>query len=161
MRHLSLVLFMVLVLPLASLQAQSRAQKPNDFTIELGGRCILYAVSYQRMLGETFGLEVGASWWGGGKSDFIFPESLLFLSGGARLYLSKKNTAPTLSAGIVYATAAWDSGSFTVHGHGVYFYATPGFEYRASGGFVFRAGVNFLYASSLKIWPGISLGIAF
>jgi hypothetical protein len=152
---------MVFVLPLASLQAQSRAQKPNDFTIELGGRCILYTLCYQRMLGETFGLEVGASYWGGGKSDFILPQSLLFLSGGARLYLSKKNTAPTLSAGIVYVTAGWNSGSFTVHGHGVCFYATPGFEYRALGGFVFRGGVNFLIANRVKIMPGIALGIAF
>jgi hypothetical protein len=152
---------MVFVLPLASLQAQSRAQKPNDFTIELGGRCILYTLCYQRMLGETFGLEVGASYFGGGKSDFLFflPQSVLFLSGGARLYLSKKNTAPTLSAGIVYVTEGWNSGSFTVHG--VYFYATPGFEYRASGGFVFRGGVNFLIANRVKIMPGIALGIAF
>lgn len=158
MRRLYLVFFMVLILPLASLQAQSRAAKPNDFSIELGGRCFLYAFSYQRMLGETFGLEVGASWVGG-NSLFFLPDSQLFLSGGARLYLSKKRTAPTLSGGIVYVTEAWDSDSFLVNG--VYFYATPGFEYRASGGFLFRGGVNFLYANRLKIWPGISLGIAF
>jgi len=38
MRRSSLVILMVLLLPAAGLLAQSRAEKPNDFTLELGGK---------------------------------------------------------------------------------------------------------------------------
>lgn len=52
MSRTRIVFFIILILlPAANLLAQVRPQKPNDVTIELGGRCILYSLSYQRMFG--------------------------------------------------------------------------------------------------------------
>ena len=158
MKRVSIVILMVLLLPVAGLLAQSRAEKPNDFTIELGGKALLYSLSYQRMVGEMFGLEVGASFIGGaagGESGGV-----IFLSGGGRFYFIKKNASPTLSAGIVYVTDATDAGPLEGES-GVYFYANPGFEFRQSSGFVVRGGVYFLIKNGFWVWPGIQLGIAF
>lgn len=149
-------LIVVLLLPATSLLAQSRAEKPNDFTIELGGRCIIYSLSYQRTLGKQVGLEIGASMLGGTDA------SVIFLSGGARFYLGKNNAAPCLAGGIVFITAGTSAGPFSKDStSGVYFYASPGFEYRNPGGFLFRGSVNFLIKEGFFIWPGITLGIAF
>jgi hypothetical protein len=149
-------LIVVLLLPATSLLAQSRAEKPNDFTLELGGRCIVYSLSYQRFISEQVGLEIGASMLGG--TDV----SVIFLSGGARFYLTKKNATPCLAGGIVFVTAGTSAGPFGEDSaSGVYFYASPGFEYRTSGGFVFRASVNILIKEGFFVWPGLTLGIAF
>lgn len=149
-------LIVVLLFPAASRLAQSRAEKPSDFTLELGGRCILYSLSYQRIISEQIGLEIGASMIGGTGA------SVIFLSGGARFYLSKKNAAPCLAGGIVYVTAGTSAGPFgDDSASGVYFYASPGFEYRSSGGFLFRGSVNFLIKEGFFVWPGITVGIAF
>jgi hypothetical protein len=157
MKRVSIVILMVLLLPVAGLLAQSRAEKPNDFTIELGGKCIAYSLSYQRMVGEMFGLEIGASFLGGGTGGDS--DSIIFLSGGGRFYFLKKNASPTLSGGLVYVTSPTDAGP--IEGSGVYFYINPGFEFRQSSGFVVRGGVNFLIKDGFFVWPGIQLGIAF
>jgi hypothetical protein len=157
MKRASLIILMALLLPAAGLLAQSRAEKPNDFTVELGGKCILYSLSYQRMVGEMFGLEIGASFIGGaidGEGGGV-----IFLSGGGRFYFLKKNGTPTLSGGIVYVTSATDAGP--IDGSGVYFYANTGFEFRMSSGFVVRGGVYFLIKDGFFVWPGLQLGIAF
>ena len=160
MNRASLVILMVLLLPVAGLLAQSRTESPNDFSLELGGKCLLYSMSYQRMIGEMAGLEVGVSYIGGaseGTSAGVF-----FLSGGARLYMTKKNASPCLAAGIVYLSAGTDAGPFGEDSaSGVYFYASPGFEYRMSGGFLFRGSVNFIIKNGFFVWPGLTLGIAF
>jgi hypothetical protein len=157
MKRASLVILMALLLSAGSLLAQSRAEKPNDFTIELGGKAILYSLSYQRMVGEMFGLEIGASFIGGAIDEG--GGGIIFLSGGGRFYFIKKNASPTLSAGLVYVTAATDAGP--IEGSGVYFYVNPGFEFRQSSGFVVRGGVYFLIKDGFFVWPGIQLGIAF
>jgi len=155
-----LSLIVILLLPAANLLAQARVQKPNDFTLELGGRCLLYSLSYQRMLGKMAALEVGASMIGGATEGT--GTSVIFLSGGGRIYLMRNNISPCIAGGAVYVTGVVDTGPFEATGSGVYFYLTPGFEYRMSGGFVFRGGVNFLIkGSSFFVWPGIALGIAF
>jgi hypothetical protein len=158
MKRASLVILMALLLSAAGLLAQSRAVKKNDFTIELGGKCILYSLSYQRMVSEMFGLEVGASFLGGAASGE--GGGIIFLSGGGRFYFIKKNASPTLSGGIIYVTAATTAGPFEGDS-GVYFYANPGFEFRQSSGFVVRGGVYFLIKDGFFVWPGIQLGIAF
>jgi len=160
MKRMSLVILMVLLLPVAGLLAQSRAEKPNDFTLELGGKCLLYSLSYQRMIGETAGLEAGISYLGlGGGGDTA---SALCLTGGLRLYLTKKDAAPCFSAGIAYVTAGTGAGMFDESNSFVYFYAGPGFEYRASGGFLFRGSVNLLFSGSFFwVWPGLTLGVTF
>lgn len=154
-RFKTVLLVIALLIPAGSLLAQSRTEKPNDFTLELGGRCVAYCLSYQRIIGEQFGLEVGASVLGGTDA------SVIFLSGGARAYLTKSAAAPCLSGGIVYITAQTDAGPFDAAASGVYFYASPGFEYRSSGGFVFRAGVTFLIKDGFFVWPSLTLGVSF
>jgi hypothetical protein len=156
MKRAGVVLLIVVLFPAASLLAQSRAEKPNDFTLELGGRCIIYVLSYQRIMSEQIGLEIGASMIGGTDA------SVIFLSGGARFYLMKKNATPCLAGGIVFITAATGAGPFSADSEsGVYFYASPGFEYRTSGGFLLRASVNFLIREGFFVWPGLTLGVAF
>jgi hypothetical protein len=156
----SIVLLAVALLVSATaLNAQLRKEKPNDVTFELGGHCILYSLNYQRLLVENFGLEIGASYIGGGTTEGS--AGVLFLSGGGRFYLINKNASPYLSGGLVWLSASTDSGPFEDSGTGVYFYVSPGFELRMAGGFVFRAGVNFLIKHGFFVWPGIHLGIAF
>jgi len=153
------LLVIVLLFSSAALTAQIRMTKPNDFSLELGGKCLLYSLSYQRTLSPNFGLEVGASLIGGatgGDSATVF-----FLSGGGRLYLLKKDTSPYISGGLVWLSAGSNAGPFDDAASGVYFYASPGFEFRSAGGFMFRAGVYFLIKNGFFVWPGISLGVGF
>jgi hypothetical protein len=157
-RRFLVVLVLGVLLSSVALTAQIRTEKPNDFSFELGGKCILYSLSYQRMLAPAFGLEVGASYIGGGAEGET--AGILFLSGGGRFYLINKNASPYLSGGIVWVSGLTSAGPFEGDS-GVYFYISPGFELRMTGGFVFRAGVNFLVKSGFFVWPGISLGVAF
>lgn len=152
---LAVVTASVLLLPTGKVVAQSKSELPNDFTLELLGRCILYSLSYQHTMGEVFGIEVGASLIGTSE------ESVAFLSLGGRAYVIRSNAAPCISGGLVYVTASTDSGPFDGDDSGVYFYVGPGFEYRSDGGFLFRGTVNFLVRDGFFVWPGVQVGIAF
>ncbi|NTV81020.1 MAG: hypothetical protein HGA24_06320 [Candidatus Aminicenantes bacterium] len=156
-RRSLVVLVLGVLLSSVAVSAQIRTEKPNDFSFELGGRCIIYSLNYQRMVAPAFGLEVGASYIGGGSEGES--AGVFFLSGGGRFYFINKNASPYLSGGIVWASADTSAGPDAVSG--VYFYASPGFELRMAGGFVFRAGVNFLFEEGFAVWPGIHLGVAF
>jgi hypothetical protein len=152
-------LALVLLIPFAGLRAQSRMAKPNDVNFELGGRCLIYSLNYQRMIAPAFGLEVGASMIGGATSGS--GASVFFLSGGGRLYFIDKPASPFIAGGLVFASAGTNAGPGDISGSTVYFYVSPGFEYRMTGGFLFRAGVNFLIKHGFYTWPGIQLGICF
>lgn len=76
----------------SALAAQVRVTKPNDFTLELGGKCGFYCLGYQRTLSPAFGLDAGVSLLGGGSSDDS--ATAFFLTGGARLYLLKPALSP-------------------------------------------------------------------
>ena len=159
-RRSLVVLVLGILFSSVALTAQGRTEKPNDFTLGLGGQCLLYNLAYQRALTPNVALEVGVSYLGAGASldDSV---SAFFLSGGARFYMLKKDASPYLSGGVVWVSADTDAGPFDGEGN-FYGYISPGFEYRASGGFVFRGGVYFIFISgAFFVWPGISLGIAF
>ena len=159
-RRSLVVLVLGVLLSSVALSAQTRMEKPNDFTLGLGGQCLLYNLAYQRNLSPNFALDIGVSYLGAGAS-LDESVSVFFLSGGARFYLLKKNTSPYLSGGVVWVSADTDAGPFDGEGN-FYGYVSPGFEYRASGGFVFRGGVYFLIIKgAFAVWPGISLGVAF
>lgn len=150
----------MLLFSTAALTAQVRSTKPNDFTIELGGKCLIYSLGYQRNISPNFALDTSISYIGGGTSGDS--AGVFFLTGGVRYYMLKKDTSPYLSGGIAWASAGTDAGPFNDSASTAYFYVSPGFEYRASGGFVFRGGVYLiLVKSSFVVWPGLSLGIAF
>lgn len=152
------VLAVALFFSSAALTAQVRTTKPNDFTLELGGKCLLYSLGYQRTLSPNFGLEASISYFGAGSGEDSV--GVFFLSGGGRAYFIKKDASPYISGGIVWVSAGTSAGPFSGQS-GVYFYASPGFEYRMEGGFLFRAGVYFLFNDFFFVWPGITLGIAF
>lgn len=158
-RYLFVVVIGVLFLT-ATLSAQARVEKPNDFTIELGGKCILYSLNFSRSFGPSVALTAGASYIGGaieGDSAGVF-----FLTGGLRAYMIKKDSSPYIEGGIVWLSAGTDAGPFGSDSEsGVFFYASPGFEFRSVSGFTFRGGVNFLIKHGFFVWPGIHLGIAF
>jgi hypothetical protein len=154
------LLVIVLLFSSTALTAQVRTTKPNDFSIELGGKCLLYSLGYQRTISPYFGLELSASLIGGGVSGES--ASVFFLSGGGRAYFINKNASPYISGGLVWLSAGSSAGPFSDASSGVYFYASPGFEFRMEGGFLFRAGVYVLLkGSGFFVWPGISLGVAF
>jgi hypothetical protein len=156
----SLVVLVIGVLFLSvGLTAQIRTAKPNDLTFELGGKCVLYSLSYQRMLAPAFGLEVGASYIGGGDGDGSV--GVVFVSGGGRAYFMNKNASPYIAGGLVWISAGTDAGPFNGSASTVYFYISPGFEFRSTSAFVFRGGVNFLIKEGFWVWPGLQLGIAF
>jgi hypothetical protein len=155
------VLAIALLFSSAALTAQVRTTKPNDVTFELGGKCLIFSLGYQRTLVSNFGLEAGLSYiGGGGGGDNV---GVFFLTGGGRFYFIKKDASPYISGGLAWVSAGTDAGPFGEDSEsGVYFYASPGFEYRMAGGFLFRAGAYILIRSgSFFVWPGISLGISF
>ncbi len=154
------VLVALLLLSAGALTAQVRTTKPNDVTISLGGRCIIWSFDYQRCLTPAFALDASVSYIGGGNSEGS--AGVFFLSGGAKYFMLKKPASPYISAGLTWISAGTDAGPFgSDSASNVYFFASPGFEFRSEGGFVFRGGVYFLFKNSFFVWPGISLGIAF
>jgi len=155
-----LILVALILFSSVALTAQTRVTKPNDFTIELGGKCLLYSLGYQRTINKYFGIEASLSYFGAGTGDGSV--GVFFIGGGPRFYFIPKDASPYISGGLVWVSAGTDAGPFEGGNSGVYFYASPGFEYRMSGGFLFRGGVYFLIrGSGFFVWPGITLGIAF
>jgi hypothetical protein len=147
---------LVILIPANTTLPQSKKELPNDFNIELLGRCVIYSFSYQRLVTEQIGLEAGFSLLGGNG------ESLVFFSGGGRLYLLPGNASPCVGGGIVVVSAPTDSGPFSSDNSASYGYIGPGFEYRSSVGLMFRGSLYFLIAGgNFFTWPGLQLGIAF
>jgi hypothetical protein len=151
-RAVALFLFL---LPLSRSTAQSRTELPNDLTLDLLGRCLVYSLSYQRVVAPDFGIEGGLSILGGSGG------SVVFVSGGGRAYLVSRDASPCISMGFVAVTASTGAGPFSSDASTAYLYAGPGFEYRSSAGFVFRGSVYFLIRDGFFVWPGVQLGIAF
>ena len=146
--------------PQDSTFAGSRNEAPNEVDLELAGKCLLYSFSYQRMLAEPFGLEIGVSMLGGGSSGGS--TSIIFFTAGGKVYFMQKNASPYIGGGIVATSASTDSGPFSGSGSGSYGYITPGFEYRSEGGILIRGSVYALIASGgTFVWPGLTVGIAF
>jgi hypothetical protein len=155
-RHaLKVAALLLLLLPAGSSLAQSRTELPNDVTLDLLGRCLVYSFSYQRVVTKDFGIEGGLSILGGSAA------SVVFISGGGRLYLSPRDAAPCISGGFVAVTASTGAGPFSSNASTAYLYAGPGFEYRSSGALVFRGSLYFLIRDGFFVWPGVQIGIAF
>jgi hypothetical protein len=139
-----------------------RTTLPNDFSIELLGRSIIYAFSYQRMVKPALGLEASLAGLGSGSSS-SGGAGLLFGSLGARVYFGKGKAAPFATAGAVLVSASTDTGPFgSGHATGKYGYTGLGFEFRSPDGLVFRATAYGLFSGGgYFIWPGLSIGYAF
>ncbi len=134
---------------------ESKVLLPNDFTLELLGRCLLYSLSYQRTITPHFGIELGGSLLGGSGA------SVAFISVGGRLYAVKGNASPCVAGGVVLVSGSTSSGPFDNSTSTSYGYIGPGFEYRSDGGFIFRGTVYFLIRDGFFVWPGLQIGIAF
>lgn len=146
--------------PIDSLFAGSRDGMPNEVELELAGKCLLYSFSYQRMVAEPFGLELGVSMIGGSSSGSS--SSIVFFTVGGKVYFIQKDASPYIGAGFVSLTASTSSGPFGDSGSGSYGYVSPGFEYRSDGGFLVRGAVYMLIASGGSfVWPGLTVGVAF
>jgi len=156
----SAVLLLLAIFLQSPATAQSRLKLPNDFGIELLGKSLLYTFSYQRMVGQTLGLEVGISALGGGGSEGS--TSIIFIPVGAKLYLIPKNGSLFLTGGATLLTASVDSGPFSDSGSSSYGHAGLGFEFRGEGGFLFRGTAYGLFSGDgFFIWPGLYVGYAF
>jgi hypothetical protein len=142
------------------LVAGSRDGMPNEVDLELAGKCLLYSFSYQRMIVEPFGLELGVSMIGGSSSGSS--SSIVFFTVGGKVYFIQKDASPYIGAGFVSLTASTSSGPFSDSGSASYGYVSPGFEYRSDGGFLVRGAVYMLIASGgSSVWPGLTVGVAF
>jgi len=140
--------------------AGGRNEAPNEVDLELAGKCLLYSFSYQRMLAEPFGLELGVSMLGGGSSESS--SSIIFFTVGGKFYFIQKNASPYIGGGVVLISASTTSGPFSDSGSTSYGYITPGFEYRSEGGFLVRGSVYALITSGgFFVWPGLTVGVAF
>jgi hypothetical protein len=150
-----------LVVSSAALTAQVRVTKPNGFTLELGGKCFIYSLGYQRDINPTFALDAGISYLGGGSGQGS--AGLFVLTGGARLYMLKKPASPYISGGIGWISAGTgDVGPADTSGSTMMGYISPGFEFRSESGFVFRGGVYLILIQDVFfVWPGLTFGIAF
>lgn len=155
LRAVTIIAFFAATLCSSAIAQESRSELKNDVTIELLGRCLLYSMSYQGLVSHNFGLELGLSILGGSNS------SVTFLTGGGRLYLSRRNAAPCIGFGVVFLTAPSSSGPFGRDNSTSYAYVGPGFEYRSTGGFLFRGTIYFLIRDGFVVWPGAQLGVAF
>ena len=153
-RTLSFVFASLLFVSATGMAQLAKAEMPDDVSLELLGRDLVYSFSYQHLFSPKFGLEAGVSLLGGSGS------SVFFLNGGGRFYFSSRNSSPCISAGVVFASASYggplDSDAATSYG-----YVGPGFEYRSSSGFLFRGTVYFIFRTGFFVWPGIQAGIAF
>jgi hypothetical protein len=146
--------------PMHGAFAGSRNDAPNAVDLELAGKCLLYSFSYQRMVAEPVGVEMGVSMLGGGSSGSS--SSIIFFTVGGKIYFIQKDASPYIGAGFVSLTASTSSGPFSDSGSGNYGYVTPGFEYRSEGGFLVRGSVYMLFTSGGSfVWPGLTVGIAF
>lgn len=154
-----IVAIVLILLSADSVVAGSKNDLPNDVTLELLGRCLLYSFSFQHTFDERVGIEGGLSLLGGSSGSSS--SSLVFFSGGARLYLTTKDASPCIAGGFVAITASTSSGPFSSSGSSGYGYIGPGFEYRSPSGFLFRGTVYFLVRDGFFVWPGAQVGIAF
>jgi hypothetical protein len=152
---LSAVVLLAMLSPAQSTAQESKAALPNDVSLELLGRCLVYSFSYQRTITPSFGIQLGGSVLGGSGA------SVGFLTAGVRLYLLPKNASPCIAGGLVAITASTGSGPFSTDNSASYGYIGPGFEFRSDGGFLFRGTVYFLVRDGFFVWPGIEIGIAF
>jgi hypothetical protein len=154
-KKIHLFLILCFALSAAARGQVSKVELPNDFSIELLGRCLLYSFSYQRMLNQNLGIELGVAGLGGSGGGVIF------FSGGARAYFSEKNASPCIAGGIVFLTDPTSKGPFSGSESVSWGYLGPGFEYRSAGGFLLRGTLYFLVRDGFFVWPGVHLGIAF
>jgi len=137
-----------------------RATMRNDVGIELLGKALAYSFSYQRMVSNSLGLEVGLGALGGGGSS-SGNTTIVFVPVSAKVYLIPRDGTLYLTGGAVLVTASTSSGPFDTATN---FYGDVGlgFEFRSPGGFLFRGTAYVLFADGgYFIWPGISFGYAF
>ena len=137
-----------------------RESLPDDISIELLGKCIIYNFGYQHMLGSRIGLEAGLGALGGGSDEEN--TTVVFVPLGARFYLMPKEGSVFLTGGVVLITASFDSGPFDEDESDSYGYVGAGMEYRSPGGLLFRGtAYGLLAGGGFFIWPGLSVGYAF
>ena len=137
-----------------------RETLPDDISIELLGKCIIYNFSYQHMLGSRIGLEAGLGALGGGSDESN--TTIVFVPLGARLYLMPKDGSAFLTGGVVLVTASFDSGPFDDDESDSYGFVGAGMEYRSQGGLLFRGtAYGLLGGGGFFIWPGLTVGYAF
>ncbi|MBN2416183.1 hypothetical protein JXO52_10090 [bacterium] len=140
--------------------AQSRMNLKNDVGIELLGKGLVYTFTYQYMIANPLGIEVGFGMLGGGSVDDN--ATIMFIPVGGKFYLVPKNGSIFLAGGVTILSASIDSGPFSDSASSSYGYAGLGFEYRSDGGFLFRGAAYGLIAEGgFFIWPGLQIGYAF
>jgi hypothetical protein len=157
---LSLMLFCSTALA----QEMPPPKKTADNTLagELGGKGLLYTLSYERMLLPQLSATIGFSSW---HFSFFVETSLTFVPIFLTYYTPGINSHLYIDGGIdIYSIA--DVKTFdiwTAEGaSGVIGVAGLGYCYRASdGGVFFKIGPMLLLANGVHPWGNLTLGITF
>jgi hypothetical protein len=138
----------------------TRLALPNDMSIELLGKSVLYTFGYQHMIGNFVGLEAGLSAIGGGTTGDN--ATVVFVPVGAKFYMIPKDGSLYLTGGVVFVTASFDAGPFDDTGSDAYSYLGLGMEYRSPSGLLFRGtAYGLIEGDGFFIWPGLTVGYAF
>ncbi|MDR3366871.1 MAG: hypothetical protein LBO71_07895 [Prevotellaceae bacterium] len=130
---------------------EERKRPQQAIYAEIGGRGMLFSVSYDRRLfvGDgRFGASIGV---GGiamfGAAAIFLPAYAYYLVGSGSSYLE-------VGAGITGAPLPFSSASFGT--------ATIGYRYQPAKGLLFRIGLTPMYSANyFQPWWGISVGTAF
>ena len=154
MMKLAVSLVMVaafILLPIAAFGG-IRDEKPNLIGGELGGKALIYSLSYERYFFNRVGIGVGAMGFAVSEGGVgLFPIYLSLIPVGDRhgLYIS---------AGADYANASnWDEVSGTWLG--IY---SIGYQYQSYSGFFVRPTINMIYkGDGYIVLPGVAIGGSF
>ncbi len=140
-----LLAFVLILLSITQLPAQTRVRYPNDLSLGVG-RFGLCQISYQRMASTSLAINIGMSFHP--DSEFIF-----FNTGGT-LYLTQKRPSLVISGGINYVFLMFISG-----------YIGPGLEFPVKNGLFIKAWTHLWFGPldeiDAAIVPGISIGYRF
>jgi opacity protein-like surface antigen len=130
-----------------------REAKPNLVGGEIGGRAVLYSLTYERFVTPRVGLGVGLMGFGTSEGAIgLFPVHVSFVPVGDvhSLYLSGGAT-------FAVGTDNWDEVESAWYGT-----VTIGYLYHSIGGFFVRPSINLLFGSGDFLFlPGIQIGGSF
>lgn len=139
-------------------------QRPNAISLELLGRAFGYSLNYDRSVSKHFGLGAGFEYLS--ASDGFMNVTIIMVPLYANYYFSPNNSRFFLTSGFDLAfvkasvTLLTDT-SVSASTMGIAPFIGGGYEYRADGGFLFRVAPYVFVGKVIRIWLGLSFGVAF
>ena len=165
----ALIMVSCLLIQSTAHAANIRMSNPNDISIELGGRALLYSLNYGRTLSENLSLGIGYGGVATNNPDGTpSTATSALIPAYLSLYLAQDMSSPfiTLGGNLVTNSGVLIGQNTSVGG--LKFAASPiiltfglGYEYRGYNGLMIRLTAYGLYSSAFFPWAGLSFGYAF